>query len=1218
MDASASNKTNPENNLYDLYLKIENPIYSARVPYNKPVVKYTRLPDFDLNTKALWSPQYISLEPRLRRIITIEEPKETTHRSLRSNVATPGVMTSKVCKRKIVTIEEESETNVYPKFYSKDTKCSVKYNMTNNKKETTPKFENKYKYSRGDNSGQNTTKYKEFNDNESTKSAKSIKSAGSSPKFSLSKKLLNPKENEKECTPKKNKLKEYINIKAPPKTVLDKTKRTKSPPNFNRNKMSLIKDIKDKVRPVSVIHVPLDDHFRKRDIGTEASEVIMNQAVHSINNVTTAVQAVPDVTFKDVEISTNFTPEKVNQMTSVDEVISKLGSECKDIKDTYDSLEIPNVSLINSKTDSSKDLDIEKKINNIPNSYVKEEKEHDTDIVRTPNIDNASSNVSDKDKDTVYHKSTSYIIGRATLTYTTRQKINFHLVENNEVLHSRISPRSLNYPLNVVSVLKKEISNQKYNNDDKLNYNSQDSKSDDETETRLTPINRSYALKSEKLVKPSDIISTIKLNNNLLHRDLCGQFQRELNFIDSFFESLQYLDSCSLSDRSITEKKVENWISGGANEVKNFEFGSFLSQFENEFNIDNPKTMASESLCLLNFLIQNEQIKAEYLLDALKMREDALKHFTKSQILWLEDKKKHDHTDIPTLKKKQRGAIIKLQHECGEMQRMRKALLALSEQRKLALKKTKKNIELKLRNSSDVEQIILGKKKLRRNVSTDRNNAPLKCFELSSSGCDDSTTSRPKSNASIVLNDLKAVTSAEKCVQTGESLPLTSDQSTNTFDENFVVVDGSYLNIVFQNLSPQIFSAGKQYEVNKDALKNIVDKSNMHNINQNNEVALEEFMDHIKNHELESSSPSTARSLVDEFDQIYKTYSDDDISYEVGRALVDDIKEVQVSPEAGNIKNDVKTLAVPSGGVDRSVSVDECCSCEPLVASVGIQVSKGKEVAQTSVTGPLPIPAGAASTDDVSSEVATWLTQRSSVKSTGASSSSSQSHNPSISSLSSPVQYEAEELRRQQLAIEREIKALEQQQCQLLALREIPDKPPPPYTPPTEPRPLKSLNKFIADDINEQKIHKLLFQPGKQLGETDVFEVFVKDFCQESIERQKLDRSDKYWDTCNMIPVKPKPDKEKLVKKAAADLKEVLSDVPPTVVSGVGARRSDHIDDILFAEWRRCEPEWTSLHADEVIVKNQVFESIFQKILSETVDEYKRTVLSKPSDGSVP
>lgn len=61
--------------------------------------------------------------------------------------------------------------------------------------------------------------------------------------------------------------------------------------------------------------------------------------------------------------------------------------------------------------------------------------------------------------------------------------------------------------------------------------------------------------------------------------------------------------------------------------------------------------------------------------------------------------------------------------------------------------------------------------------------------------------------------------------------------------------------------------------------------------------------------------------------------------------------------------------------------------------------------------------------------------------------------------------------------------------------------------------------------------------------------------------------------------------------------------------TGVGARRSDHIDDILFAEWRRCEPEWTSLHADDVIVKNQVFESIFQRILTETIDEYKQTVL---------
>lgn len=61
-------------------------------------------------------------------------------------------------------------------------------------------------------------------------------------------------------------------------------------------------------------------------------------------------------------------------------------------------------------------------------------------------------------------------------------------------------------------------------------------------------------------------------------------------------------------------------------------------------------------------------------------------------------------------------------------------------------------------------------------------------------------------------------------------------------------------------------------------------------------------------------------------------------------------------------------------------------------------------------------------------------------------------------------------------------------------------------------------------------------------------------------------------------------------------------------MAGVGARRSDHIDDILFTEWRRCESEWTALHTDEAAVKNQIFEGIFQRVLTEAIDEYKKTV----------
>lgn len=368
------------------------------------------------------------------------------------------------------------------------------------------------------------------------------------------------------------------------------------------------------------------------------------------------------------------------------------------------------------------------------------------------------------------------------------------------------------------------------------------------------------------------------------------------------------------------------------------------------------------------------------------MREDALKDFTKSQILWLENKKKQDNTDISQLKKKQRGALLKLQHECGEMQRMRKALLTLSEKRKLALMKTKKNIEIKLRNSVDVEQIILGKKKVKRSLSSDRSVAPLKCFELSSSGCEDSTTSRPKSTASVLLQNLpKSI--AEKCVQTSEGALETVcvERSTDTADENFIVVDGGYLNILFHNLS--LFSSEKQYEVNKEALNNLVHTSNMQHFNWNND-AIEELMDHIKNHELERpNTPSTARSLVEEFDQIYKGLaeekSNEDVTDHVrNNAVINEISDVAAYLDNVEAKEDSdvqKSCSLESSDGVLSTT-DESCMCEPVMVSVETQSSLGTDQVGVSVSGPLPVPAGA---DDVTADVPSWLTQKVSTSSLG-------------------------------------------------------------------------------------------------------------------------------------------------------------------------------------------------------------------------------------------
>ncbi|XP_039763776.1 uncharacterized protein LOC120636387 isoform X2 [Pararge aegeria] len=1214
-------------------------------------------------------PQTYILEPRLRRIITIEEPKISTCRSLQTEVAIPStVMASDICKRKIVTIEEDEYNSYYPKYshhvrktyntnvinraieakedklisqqkisrlpYSskspkdvKNTKSNIAY--TN---ELSTKSENKYKLSRGENESQDCSKNKSIYG-----TSRSVKNVNSSSKYGLNKRCSS-REPGKEIPVAKHKLIDDRLTKLAPKnrTTVDRTRFSRSSNKLNQSNISLLKDIKVKHKPSPVIHVPLDGKLPKRDVATEVSEDILICSQTKSHEVDSCVQITNDTLLRDTTIAaevlvkkvdqgtavyvnkvdqgTEVLLNKVDQLTQVDQDFIKNEYSVNDKKKSFDSLDIPNVSLINN---SKSDLP----------------KEDIVDIINKESLTRAIpiSVVSQKDEtefgESPLHKSSSYIISRATLTYTTKQKIDFHVIGNNDILQAHAPSSPLTYPVNVVSVYKNEKRNQEYCGDNtKLDYGKADEsdKSHDELEhsTGSTSVHCSYVFDNDKLVKPSDIISTIKINNSLLQSDyIFEQFQRELNFIDSFFESLQYLESCSLSENCIGEREVENWINSSGNEFKNVEFGSFLSKFENEIKIGDSKTMASKSLCLLNLLIRDEQRRAKNLLFVLKMREDALKDFTKSQILWLENKKKQDNTDISQLKKKQRGALLKLQHECGEMQRMRKALVTLSEKRKLALMKTKKNIEIKLKKSVDVEQIILGKKKLKRSFFSDRNIAPLKCFELSSSGCDDSTTSRPRSNTSVFLPSIpKSITSAEKCVQTSEGILETvcADRSTDTADENFIVVDGGYLNILFHNLSPQIFSSEKQYEVNKEALNNIVHASNMHHFNWNNDIVIEELMDQIKNSELECpNTPSTAHSLVEEFDQIYKSLAED-------MSLGDTTDQVQNDAIIDEINADVSHIAESeaayseslqkSGSLENSEDMsvpptDESFVCEPLMVSVETQSTKGKDAAAVSVSGPLPVPAGAAAvTDDVAADLPTWLTQKASMSSlVDSSTSSSQQVCPSVSS---PVNYEAEELRRQQLAIEREIKALEQQQCQLLAVREIPDKPPPPYTPPSESKAPKRLGKYSVDHIVEEKIRAFFPDPKQEKCDPmDPFDVFVKDFCQDSIERHNLEKNQKYWDTCHFPPFKPELNTEDLIARTTSEFKEVLTSVPPTDVSGVGARRSDHIDDILFAEWKRCEPEWTSLHADEVIVKNQVFESIFQKLLTETVDEYKRTVI---------
>ncbi|XP_049884950.1 uncharacterized protein LOC126379957 isoform X2 [Pectinophora gossypiella] len=1282
MDASTSSKV--DFNLCSLFLQIKNSNFPVSVKPNNTVVKYTKLPDFDFDAKEWPQKDSYILQPRLRRIVAMNEQDNImkTFRSLKNNLgASEKPMCSAYSKRKIVTISEDEEGDIpaysrgdlskpvssrsspvrshrvnrpnvkpdsptrrsnyssshcsdisrYPQ--KQDTKPSAKPSFINKNIADSSKPLRKTK-TQNIESKTNTQEYKNryIKDRENTRNNKSANTAS---KISISKSVVRPSVSEKEILLIKNKLTENMTIDITPKSTVDRSK-----PNQGNNKGNVLKEIPrgTRGRAAPMIHVPLVNQHAKSILETGISQDRLLSTTPKLDKINCSTETENNFESRDMSVGTDPEPSKIDVVTEIElATIKKRDSNIQTDfmqKALFDSLDIPNVTLLKEKSDISKEDIVRLHSQSLPD-------------LQLPSM-KITTRVDDKKSSAVcsHSMSTSYIIGRATLTYTTKKEIDFQVVGNKEEPVYDAACSGLDYPMSVMTVLKKEINTKalskppKRDNADKKKNNT-NSKYSNNLNT-INSHNYSYVFDSSKLVKPSEIISTIRVTNGLLQSDyICEQFQRELNFIDSFFESLQYLESCSLSDKCFRNKKVENWVSKSGFDIKNPEYNSFFSDLENGTNIDDTETMASKSLCLLNLLIRDEQRRAKNLLFVLKMREDALKDFTKSQILWLENKKKQDNIDIPTLKKKQRGALLKLQHECGEMQRMRKALLALSEKRKVALMKTKKNIELNLKNNVTVDQILLGKRKLKRNLISDRSTAPLKCFDLSSSGCDESTTSRPKSESALVVPSVPIApivplvpvdvsSSAEKCVQTGDSLlgSVLVDEATDTAADNFVAVDGGYLNILFHNLSlPEIFSSGKQYEVNEEALKSVVNSANScHNALSESDI-VEKFIDQIKNRDQErSSSPSTARSLVEEFDQYYKGLVEEEKSPRDSPEMEEPSETNQaVAPEPMINASEVNTYQStstmttvcnvnPNSAATQSCDTfdDEMLSpCDKYNNSVKTQALKGKD-AMTIATqaGPLPVPAGAVAATETDSPK-TLIPKSSSTTATSETSLGSPAIVSSLASLAAPAQTEAEELRRQQLAIEREIKALEQQQCQLLVVREIPDKPPPPYTPPAEPRVAAPPRKFLGDDSVEEKVYRHLTDSvSVSVEPTDAYALFLQDFCKESVAKHKADLSDRPWDACNLLPQKPPLNTDKLVKKTAADLKEVLAGASPTIVSGVGARRSDHIDDILFAEWRRCEPEWTTLHSDEAQVKSQIFEGIFQKILTETIDEYKKSVLT--------
>ncbi|KAL0280288.1 UNVERIFIED_CONTAM: hypothetical protein PYX00_001629 [Menopon gallinae] len=226
---------------------------------------------------------------------------------------------------------------------------------------------------------------------------------------------------------------------------------------------------------------------------------------------------------------------------------------------------------------------------------------------------------------------------------------------------------------------------------------------------------------------------------------------------------------------------------------------------------------------------------------------------------------------------------------------------------------------------------------------------------------------------------------------------------------------------------------------------------------------------------------------------------------------------------------------------------------------------------------------------------------------------------------------EAEELRVQQLQIEQEIQQLQAQQEQVLYyyLRQIPNKPPPPYTPPgttTAERltseaeitaVMSAAVRFLTDEMNAGKDVGDVQPPGVFFGANDsehvkCYKVFLFDLAKHIISEVigvEFQEDRLPWMRTNVKLSKFKMKRAEKTYECLFDvvMKQVLvlfgfqqKMGKERLIVRWSRKKRDHVDELLVGESQEEEAEWTQYDEDEVTVKNNVTVGILDSLLDET------------------
>ncbi|XP_055695943.1 uncharacterized protein LOC129797427 [Lutzomyia longipalpis] len=212
---------------------------------------------------------------------------------------------------------------------------------------------------------------------------------------------------------------------------------------------------------------------------------------------------------------------------------------------------------------------------------------------------------------------------------------------------------------------------------------------------------------------------------------------------------------------------------------------------------------------------------------------------------------------------------------------------------------------------------------------------------------------------------------------------------------------------------------------------------------------------------------------------------------------------------------------------------------------------------------------------------------------------------------------EAELLRRQQMQIEQEIKQLEQT-VPAVFLREIPNKPPPPYVPPAQDSPLATIfpSEERVVDLVMNRTKELFFSTNPEAdksdgyGITNVYEKIIIGMCEEIFGEIK-ETLDTHYDAPfqrvrlykNKLCFYNPPDRLKCIQEHILEaIRQILQGGGNySRIQASCRRKRDQIDEIVIEEMLEDDWKWSNFQIEETEVLDMMTETIFSTLLEDAI-----------------